>query len=123
MSLKIHNGRLTKKIKFPARNFYALLYPFEVKKGPKFELFSQKNSKSVIFDQNQIVFFLNCIKLVKNVTQRIFDKRLCCLYMSVFVLAKSMFQAVFSLFCPFSRACIKELISCHFWCKAKTNFF
>jgi hypothetical protein len=38
------------------RNFYALLYPFEVEKVPKFELFSPKNSKSVIFGQNQNFF-------------------------------------------------------------------
>ena len=117
----IHDDRLKKKNFFPVRNFYALLYPFEVKKGPKFELFSQKNSYSFIFGQNQIFcFFLNCITLVKTVTQRIFDKRFCCLYMSVFVLAKSIFLAFFA---PFSRASIKELILSQFWPKTKKICF
>ena len=46
---------------------------------------------------------------------------ICCSYMSVFVWAKSIFLAFFA---PFSRTCIKELISCHFWSKKqKKSFF
>ena len=53
----IHDGRLKKK-KFSSQKFLNPFNPFEVKKGPKFELFSQKKQKSVIFGQNQILFFL-----------------------------------------------------------------
>ena len=112
-----------KKKKIPVRNFYALLYPFEVKKGPTFELFLQKNSKSVIFDPDQFFFFFNCITLVKNVTQQIFDKRLCCLICQFLFGQCPFFYPFLVFFAPFSRTCIKELISCHFWSNAKKIVF
>ena len=70
--------------------------------------------------------FLNCITLVKNVTQRIFDKRFCCLYISVFVLAKSIFKpflAFLSLFCPPFTCLYKRTHKLSFLVQSKKKVF
>ena len=69
------------------------------KKGLNSRFFRKRTRTVLFYFWPKSIFFFNFITLVKTVTQRIFDNRFCCLYMSVFVLAKSIFLAFFSLFC------------------------
>ena len=90
MSLKIYTMADLKKnfrseISTP---FYTLL---KSKKGLNLRFFRKRTHNLSFLTKIKTFFCLNCITLVNNVTQRIFDKRFCCLYISVFVLVKSIF--------------------------------
>ena len=95
--------------------FYTLL---KSKKGLNLSFF-RKRTQNLSF-LAKIKLFFRVYHTCKNVTQRIFDKRLCCLYMSVFVWVMSIF---FSLFCPLFTCLYKRTHKLSFLVQSKKKVF